>query len=232
MRMSLPRGRAARLGAVAAVAACVLVAAGTGPASASALARPGWRLVSYRGYQFEVPGSWPVIQLAADPHQCVRFDRHAVYLGRPGPNEDCPARGAGRNTEALLVQPAAGPGAARSAQNLVADLITVTAPRISVTRDLWRPPGAGAVDPGERVAARPRGAGRDAHRGLPGGCAFPRGRRAAVREPHRPRPTPVRGSTRAPRPVPPPWPRGSALLPTRPSASTSAGPSARAPSQT
>jgi hypothetical protein len=133
MRMSLPRGRAARLGAVAAVAACVLVAAGTGPASASALARPGWRLVSYRGYQFEVPGSWPVIQLAADPHQCVRFDRHAVYLGRPGPNEDCPARGAGRNTEALLVQPAAGPGAARSAQNLVADLITVTAPRISVT---------------------------------------------------------------------------------------------------
>jgi len=63
----------------------------------------------------------------------VRFDRHAVYLGRPGPNEDCPARGAGRNTEALLVQPAAGPGAARSAQNLVADLITVTAPRISVT---------------------------------------------------------------------------------------------------
>jgi hypothetical protein len=36
----------------------------------------------------------------------VRFDRHAVYLGQPGPAQSCPAQAAGR-TEAILVSPLA-----------------------------------------------------------------------------------------------------------------------------
>jgi hypothetical protein len=62
------------------------------------------REVRYRGYGIDVPGSWPVYELAADPSRCVRFDRHAVYLGRPGANQRCPAHAVGR-TEAILVEP-------------------------------------------------------------------------------------------------------------------------------
>ncbi|MFD0639387.1 hypothetical protein ACFQ9X_55220 [Catenulispora yoronensis] len=34
--------------------------------------------------------------LAAEPHTCMRYDRHAVYLGDPGPDQDCPAVAVGR----------------------------------------------------------------------------------------------------------------------------------------
>ncbi len=62
------------------------------------------RLVTYHGYQIRVPASWPVYNLAADPAQCVLFNRHAVYLGPPGADQRCPARAYG-HTEAVLVQP-------------------------------------------------------------------------------------------------------------------------------
>jgi hypothetical protein len=41
---------------------------------------------------------------------CVRFNRHAVYLGRPGPTQLCPAHAVGR-TEAILAEPLAARGA-------------------------------------------------------------------------------------------------------------------------
>ena len=62
------------------------------------------RVVSYHGYQVQVPGSWPVYNLAADPAQCVLFNTHAVYLGTPGSAQNCPAHAFG-HTEALLIQP-------------------------------------------------------------------------------------------------------------------------------
>lgn len=58
--------------------------------------------ITYRGVTFSVPHGWPVYHLTA--HQCVRLDRHAVYLGTPGADQDCPANLIGR-TETLLVQP-------------------------------------------------------------------------------------------------------------------------------
>ena len=71
--------------------------------------QPSWsakpRVVHYLGYQFQVPGSWPVYKLATDPSKCVLFSTHAVYLGTPGSGQDCPASAVGR-TEALLIQPA------------------------------------------------------------------------------------------------------------------------------
>jgi hypothetical protein len=62
------------------------------------------RVVSYHGYQVQVPGSWPVYNLATDPGQCVLFNTHAVYLGSPGSAQNCPAHAFGR-IEALLIQP-------------------------------------------------------------------------------------------------------------------------------
>ncbi len=63
------------------------------------------KTVTYRGYSVRVPRSWPVYNLAAHPATCVRFNRHAVYLGRPGANESCPGHAIGR-TEAILIEPA------------------------------------------------------------------------------------------------------------------------------
>ena len=70
---------------------------------AQALAAASTKTVSYHGYRLAVPANWPVYRLQADGRQCVRFDRHAVYLGRPSSRQQCPATPAGR-TEAILVQ--------------------------------------------------------------------------------------------------------------------------------
>ena len=70
--------------------------------------QPSWRakprVMRYLGYQFQVPSSWPVYNLATDPSKCVLFSTHAVYLGTPGSGQNCPASAVGR-TEALLIQP-------------------------------------------------------------------------------------------------------------------------------
>jgi hypothetical protein len=62
------------------------------------------KVVRYLGWHARVPAAWPVYRLSAHPRTCVRFNRHAVYLGPPGAQERCPAHAAGR-TEALLVSP-------------------------------------------------------------------------------------------------------------------------------
>lgn len=104
--------RGARAWVAAAAAGITLTLASVAPASAAAgpapTASPATRVVTYHGYQIQVPASWPVYSLAADPARCVLFNRHAVYLGTPGTSQQCPARAYGR-TEAVLVQPA-GPG--------------------------------------------------------------------------------------------------------------------------
>jgi hypothetical protein len=86
----------------------------------SALGASGLRVVSYHGYRVAVPRTWLVYDLARDPAVCVRFNRHAVYLGRPSADQRCPAHAAGR-TEAILLEPisagvasAGGTGAAVS----------------------------------------------------------------------------------------------------------------------
>jgi Domain of unknown function (DUF1906) len=63
------------------------------------------RSVRYHGYAITVPRSWKVFDLRKDREACVRFNRHALYVGRPGSQRACPAHAIGR-TEAILVQPA------------------------------------------------------------------------------------------------------------------------------
>ncbi len=65
--------------------------------------------VRFGGYTLEVPAGWPVYRLGRDPGRCVRYDQHAVYLGQPGADQQCPAHLVGR-TATISVQ--AGPGPA------------------------------------------------------------------------------------------------------------------------
>ena len=77
-------------------------------AVASASARN--KLVAFGRYRVAVPASWPVFDLAANPSVCVRFNRHAVYIGRASPEERCPAHAVGR-TEAIWIAPLSAHGA-------------------------------------------------------------------------------------------------------------------------
>ncbi|HUA28444.1 MAG TPA: DUF1906 domain-containing protein [Streptosporangiaceae bacterium] len=101
-------------------------------ARAGAVAGRSLERLVYRGYAFEVPRSWRVIDLAGRRVTCVRFDRHAVYLGRPPRNQSCPSMLVG-TTEALLIQPGPRSSAWSSVENPVAHQITATAPLIKVT---------------------------------------------------------------------------------------------------
>jgi hypothetical protein len=83
------------------------------PAGSSGVAAPaGTRTVVYDGYEVSVPANWPVYRLDEEPQQCVRYDRHAVYLGVPTASQNCPAWLIGR-TETVSILPVAtyGPSA-------------------------------------------------------------------------------------------------------------------------
>jgi hypothetical protein len=74
------------------------------PTAATASASRATRTLRYAGYVVTIPRSWPVYYLSSRPHTCVRFDRHALYLGTPGSTQRCPAHVAGR-TDAILIEP-------------------------------------------------------------------------------------------------------------------------------
>lgn len=67
-------------------------------------AAAGARTAQFRGQEVKVPAGWPVYRLAEHPRLCVRLDRRAVYLGRPGANQRCPAGAIGRR-RAIVVGP-------------------------------------------------------------------------------------------------------------------------------
>jgi Domain of unknown function (DUF1906) len=101
-------------------------------AAVSLPAVAGARTVSYRGYAIKVPAGWPVFRLTARAHTCVRFDRHAVYLGTPSTTQRCPADPLGR-TEAILVSPqTAQPSAAASSASLLPSAAAANAGRSAV----------------------------------------------------------------------------------------------------
>jgi hypothetical protein len=68
------------------------------------------RTVTFRGVRVEVPADWPVRRVAGEPG-CVRFDRHAVYLGDPS-EISCPADLVGR-TQAVHLTTRSTQGVAR-----------------------------------------------------------------------------------------------------------------------
>jgi len=117
------------------------ISGGAGPMAAGPVAAGRLKAVSYRGYTFRVPSSWPVIDGARHPRDCVRFDQHAIYLGAVSGSEFCPSWLLG-TTEAMLIQPGPVRAARWSAENPVARQITVTAPGIAVTATFDADPAA------------------------------------------------------------------------------------------
>jgi len=97
------------------------------PTFGSAPAALPERNVSFHGYHVRVPASWPVVHLGAASSACVRFDRHAVYLGAPTSAERCPAHLIAAKKEALLIEPlATRPGAYVTLADPVAHQYVVT----------------------------------------------------------------------------------------------------------
>ena len=155
--------RMARWGviAAAAVTACTLSSSAALAAAGSGATQDASKTVTYLGYNFAVPASWPVIQVT--PTTCVRFDRHAVYLGDPGSNQACPTGLLG-TTEAILVQPAGGRVAAASAaEDPIAHRITAVGHGIEITATYGTDPGlitgilASASLPAPTVSTSPGG---------------------------------------------------------------------------
>lgn len=113
--------------------ATLLALTAASPATAAAqYPKTIFTAVSYRGYAFQIPQAWPVIDLTTAPTTCVRFDQHAVYLGTPGAAQSCPARVIGR-TEALLIEPAALAAATQITDEQMSHEFDATAPGITVT---------------------------------------------------------------------------------------------------
>ena len=123
------------------------------------------RSVTYLRHRFTVPRGWQVVDLSANPRACVRFDRHALYLGTPSPDQDCPARAIGRS-EAVLVQPAGGAGTSGTADDPVAQQITAGAAGVTVTATYDRDRGTAEKSCGRPGSALPRP--RHPARRLPG----------------------------------------------------------------
>jgi hypothetical protein len=82
-----------------ALLAVLVVAAGAGAAGRAL------RAVAYHGVTVRIPRSWPVFRLRGS-RTCVRFNRHALYLGVPAAQQLCPAGSVGRS-EAILLEPLA-----------------------------------------------------------------------------------------------------------------------------
>jgi len=84
-----------RLFRLAALTAILTLSCG-GAAYAAIGPLSGLKTVSFAGTTVEVPARWPVHDLRAEPHTCIRYDRPAVYLGDPGPDQNCPAGAVGQ----------------------------------------------------------------------------------------------------------------------------------------
>jgi hypothetical protein len=132
----------------------------------------GTKLIRYHGYRLSVPKAWPVYALTADPTVCVRFNRHALYLGPPSARQRCPASAIGR-TEAILVSPLAGHDAGAGGAGPALPLVTragaesgqgsgtrfvVAAHGVTVTATWGRYPGVIRRALGARLVATARAA--------------------------------------------------------------------------
>jgi hypothetical protein len=82
----------------------------------------------------------------------VRFDRHALYLGTPGADENCPARAVGR-TEALLLEPRSASALSLAPQG-DASTFVIPAAGVRVTATWSRSPGVIAQALGRRSLPR------------------------------------------------------------------------------
>jgi Domain of unknown function (DUF1906) len=86
------------------------------------------KTVAYDGLAVTVPATWPVYRLYQSPATCVRYDIHAVYLGVPGVNQQCPAHLVGRTETVSIIPATAGSGAASPVGTRIGSVSAVHAP--------------------------------------------------------------------------------------------------------
>lgn len=116
----------------------------------------GTKVVRYHGLVLRVPRAWPVFNVTKAPRTCVRFDRHAVYLGTPSSQERCPGHAVGR-TEAILLAPVratvAGPRGGPSSSSLPAGALATSyvTRGVEVTATWSRAPGLVAAALGRKA---------------------------------------------------------------------------------
>ncbi len=96
--------------------------------------------VRYLGYTFQVPASWPVISNAKNHASCVRFDQHAVYLGKVGANQFCPSWLLG-TTESVLIEPGPAGGSRSATENPCARQMSVRVPGLRISATFAADPG-------------------------------------------------------------------------------------------
>ncbi len=120
------------------VALCLLALAALLPASAGA------RTIHFRGEKVGVPAGWPVYRLADRPRMCVRLDRKAVYLGRPGSAQRCPAGAMGRR-RAILVDPGAHARASAGASRVPPAHISAASEYTGLGFDACTAPSRGSM---------------------------------------------------------------------------------------
>ncbi|MGH3067047.1 MAG: glycoside hydrolase domain-containing protein [Streptosporangiaceae bacterium] len=103
-------------------------------------------------------------RLDRDPSRCVRYDRHAVYLGQPGANQQCPAHLVGRTATISIQATGSASGPASGVANPVGIGAAIgTLPQVSgsVTRDAQdQEMGTSLADPGVSVTGTYTGGGR------------------------------------------------------------------------
>jgi hypothetical protein len=126
--------------------------------------RPGFKVVRFAGYTIRVPASWPVYRLDRDPSRCVRYDRHAVYLGQPGANQQCPAHLVGHAATISIQAAGSASGPASAVADPAAAGVAIgTLPQVggSVTRNAQdQQMGISLADPGVAVSGTYTGGGR------------------------------------------------------------------------
>jgi Domain of unknown function (DUF1906) len=110
------RASAHRIRRVGMLALAVALFGGAAPAGAG----QALRTVTFHGYTVTIPRFWPVFDMVRQPETCVRFNRHALYLGIPSGRQRCGAQAAGR-TESILLEPLAA-SASRAASAAIARL--------------------------------------------------------------------------------------------------------------
>jgi hypothetical protein len=105
-----------------------------------------------------------VYRLDRDPSRCVRYDQHAVYLGQPGANQQCPAHLVGRTATISIQAAASTPEPASGMASPVGIGAAIgTLPQVggSVTRDDQdQEMGTSLADPGVSVIGTYTGGGR------------------------------------------------------------------------
>ncbi len=107
------------------------------PQEAAAMAATGTKTVEYDGYVINVPAGWPVYLLPVQPTRCVRYDRHAVYLGTPGPDQQCPAHLVGR-TDTVQIDGGGGQAVVHRRGVALASVPGSSAHRGMIVRDAQR----------------------------------------------------------------------------------------------